>query len=219
VCVGRGGEGGGGRAGGKGKRSTGARADHPESAEEKKKKAEETKRQTSLPFHPPTPTRRHKQGYTFYLSVFYLLVALLFLSLALCAWVGWCFTSDRWPALWPIKVARVVVSVFVSIFYMASLNIFLIALQCSPGGTVSGDVGAASALGWPAVLAPPPTGGGSSAGGGGANKLAAAGGAAPSPPSYGGRRRLLAGSSLGLPDDGVPFPPDKWVHLIYAKGE
>jgi hypothetical protein len=128
---------------------------------------------------------------------------LLALSLLCCAWVGWCFVSDRWPALWPIKVARVVVSVFVSIFYMASLNIFLIALQCSPGGTVSGDVGAASARGWPAVLAAPVAAAAArKAGGGGGHRLL---------------RRSLAG--LAAPADGVPFPTSQWVHLIYAKGE
>jgi len=134
--------------------------------------------------------------------VFYLLVALLSLSLALCCWVGWCFTSDSWPALWPIKVARVVVSVFVSIFYMASLNVFLIALQCSPGGTVSGDVGLSSARAWPVVLAPPDEAGT---------------GAAMGAVASASRRRLLA--SLGVPAGGVPFPTSKWIHLIYAKGE
>jgi hypothetical protein len=71
------------------------------------------------------------QGYTFYLIVFYILVATLFISVGICIWVGWCFKNDSFPFLWPIKVARVVVSVFVSMFYIASLNIFLIACQCN----------------------------------------------------------------------------------------
>lgn len=70
------------------------------------------------------------QGYTFYLVVFYILVVILFLSAAVCIWVGWCFKNDSFPFLWPIKLARVVVSLFVSMFYIASLNIFLIAIQC-----------------------------------------------------------------------------------------
>jgi hypothetical protein len=73
----------------------------------------------------------HPQGYTFYLVVFYILVGVLFTSIGICVWVGWCFSNDNFPALWPIKVARVVVSVFVSMFYIASCNIFLTACQCS----------------------------------------------------------------------------------------
>ena len=72
------------------------------------------------------------QGYRFYLIVFYILVAVLFTSTGICIWVGWCFKNDSFPFLWPIKVARIVVSLFVSIFYIASLNIFLIAVQCEP---------------------------------------------------------------------------------------
>ena len=64
--------------------------------------------------------------------MFYVLVAVLFISAGLCVWVGWCFKNDSFPFLWPIKVARIVVSVFVSMFYIASLNIFLIAVQCKP---------------------------------------------------------------------------------------
>lgn len=72
------------------------------------------------------------QGYTFYLAIFYILVAVLFLSVAICVWVGWCFMNDNFPFLWPIKVARLVVSLFVTMFYIASLNIFLTACTCWP---------------------------------------------------------------------------------------
>lgn len=71
------------------------------------------------------------QGYTFYLAIFYILVAILFISVAICIWVGWCFMNDNFPFLWPIKVARVVVSLFVTMFYIASLNIFLTACTCN----------------------------------------------------------------------------------------
>jgi hypothetical protein len=71
-------------------------------------------------------------GYRVYLGVFYVLVATLYLSTCICVWVGWCFKNDSFPFLWPIKVARIVVSLFVSMFYIASLNIFLIAMQCKP---------------------------------------------------------------------------------------
>lgn len=79
---------------------------------------------------PPLAPHPMPQGYKFYLGVFYVLATTLFLSVAICVWVGWCFMNDNFPTLWPIKVARVVVSVFVSMFYIAALNIFLIALQC-----------------------------------------------------------------------------------------
>jgi hypothetical protein len=66
----------------------------------------------------------------FYLVIFYILAAILFISVAICIWVGWCFMNDNFPFLWPIKVARVVVSLFVSMFYIASLNVFLMACAC-----------------------------------------------------------------------------------------
>lgn len=71
------------------------------------------------------------QGYQLYLVIFYILVATLFISVAICIWVGWCFKNDNFPYLWPIKVARVVVSLFVSMFYIASLNVFLMACACN----------------------------------------------------------------------------------------
>jgi hypothetical protein len=85
-----------------------------------------------------TPAPAGAQGYRFYLIVFYVLVTTLFAATGICVWVGWCFKNDSFPFLWPIKVARVVVSVFVSIFYIASLNIFLIAVQCQPEKDASG---------------------------------------------------------------------------------
>lgn len=70
------------------------------------------------------------QGYTFYLSIFYLLAGTLIGSVAICVWVAWCFINDSFPFLWPIQVLRVVVSVFINVFYIAALNIFLISFQC-----------------------------------------------------------------------------------------
>lgn len=75
-----------------------------------------------------------RQGYQFYLVIFYILVAVLFVSVTICIWVGWCFMNDSFPFLWPIKVARVVVSLFVSMFYIASLNVFLMACACDKHG-------------------------------------------------------------------------------------
>jgi hypothetical protein len=82
----------------------------------------------------PLHTVSCTQGYQFYLVIFYILVAILFISVSICVWVGWCFMNDSFPFLWPIKVARVVVSLFVSMFYIASLNIFLMACACDNHG-------------------------------------------------------------------------------------
>lgn len=69
-------------------------------------------------------------GYTAYLIVFYLLSGMLFVSVALCFWVAWCFKNDTFPFLWPIKFLRVVVSLFFGMLYIAALNIFLSNLEC-----------------------------------------------------------------------------------------
>ena len=57
---------------------------------------------------------------------------MLFISVAICIWVAWCFKNDSFPFLWPIKFVRVVVSVFFGTFYIASINIFLTASECVP---------------------------------------------------------------------------------------
>jgi hypothetical protein len=57
---------------------------------------------------------------------------MLYLSVAICVWVAWCFKNDSFPFLWPIKFVRVVVSVFVGTLYIASINIFLTVAQCVP---------------------------------------------------------------------------------------
>ncbi len=71
-------------------------------------------------------------GYKFYLVVFYLLSAMLYVCIAICVWVAWCFKNDSFPFLWPIKFVRVVASLFFGMFYIAALNIFLVILECAP---------------------------------------------------------------------------------------
>ncbi len=70
------------------------------------------------------------QGYTFYL-----LAGMLYGSVLLCCWVGWCFSHDSFPVLWPVKVLRLVVGIFFSTFYIAALNIFLTGMQCKGDAT------------------------------------------------------------------------------------
>lgn len=72
------------------------------------------------------------RGQAFYTVTFYLLVAMLFISVSICVWVAWCFKNDSFPFLWPIKFVRVVVSFFFGMFYIAALNIYLVMLECEP---------------------------------------------------------------------------------------
>lgn len=71
------------------------------------------------------------QGYSFYITILYLLVTALAGSILLCVWVGWCFKNDRFPYIWPIKVLRLVVAVFIVVFYIFSLDVFLISMDCN----------------------------------------------------------------------------------------
>lgn len=73
-----------------------------------------------------------EQGYFFYTVAFYLMVAMLAISVAVCIWVAWCFKNDSFPFLWPIKFVRVVVSFFFGMFYIAALNVYLVMLECAP---------------------------------------------------------------------------------------
>lgn len=80
-----------------------------------------------LEFHKPVSY----QGYTFYLAIFYILCGTLFFSVALCVYVAWCFKNNNFPFVWPIKMLRIVISLFFGMFYIVSLNIFLTALECA----------------------------------------------------------------------------------------
>ncbi|KXZ48338.1 hypothetical protein GPECTOR_28g744 [Gonium pectorale] len=71
-------------------------------------------------------------GYKFYVVVFYILSAMLYVSVIICVWVAWCFKNDSFPFLWPIKFVRVVASLFFGMFYIAALNIYLVILECAP---------------------------------------------------------------------------------------
>ncbi|GLI68263.1 hypothetical protein VaNZ11_012618, partial [Volvox africanus] len=81
-----------------------------------------------LEIHKPLSTA----GYKFYVIVFYLLSAMLYVSVAICVWVAWCFKNDSFPYLWPIKFVRVVASLFFGMLYIAALNIFLVVIECAP---------------------------------------------------------------------------------------
>jgi hypothetical protein len=70
-------------------------------------------------------------GYTFYLAILYTVSAVFVLSLVLCIWVAICFQRQRFPVVWPIWVLRAFVSVFFQAFYISSLGVFLIALNCN----------------------------------------------------------------------------------------
>ncbi|GAX73193.1 hypothetical protein CEUSTIGMA_g646.t1 [Chlamydomonas eustigma] len=70
-------------------------------------------------------------GYGFYVGILYTVSVLLLISLILCVWVGYCFHLQRFPFVWPIQVLRLFVSVFFMVFYIASLGVFLVAVDCN----------------------------------------------------------------------------------------
>lgn len=81
-----------------------------------------------IEIHKPLSTLGYK-GYTI---VFYLLSAMLYLTVGICVWVAWCFKNDSFPYLWPIKFVRIVASLFFGMLYIAALNIFLVIIECAP---------------------------------------------------------------------------------------
>ncbi|KAK9830511.1 hypothetical protein WJX72_012148 [[Myrmecia] bisecta] len=75
------------------------------------------------------------RGFTLYVAVFGILSGILVGSVALCVFVGYCFKAHRFPYVWPIKLLRLAVSIFFSLFFISSLNLFLAAVNCqdAPG--------------------------------------------------------------------------------------
>ncbi len=43
-------------------------------------------------------------GYGAYVALLYGAVALLAVNIGLCVWVAWCFSQQKFPVVWPIKV-------------------------------------------------------------------------------------------------------------------
>eukprot|EP00898_Chlorokybus_atmophyticus_P008160 jgi/Chlat1/8345/Chrsp8S00675 len=78
-------------------------------------------------------------GHTSYLVVFLLLSIMLLGSAALCGFVAHNFKTGHFPYVWPIKLLRFFISIFFSIFYISSLNTFMISFDCRfrhlPAGT------------------------------------------------------------------------------------
>ncbi|KAK9807619.1 hypothetical protein WJX72_004477 [[Myrmecia] bisecta] len=70
------------------------------------------------------------RGFTLYVAVFGILSGILVGSVALCVFVGYCFKAHRFPYVWPIKLLRLAVSIFFSLFFISSLNLFLAAVNC-----------------------------------------------------------------------------------------
>ncbi|KXZ55419.1 hypothetical protein GPECTOR_3g70 [Gonium pectorale] len=63
-------------------------------------------------------------GYGGYIAVLYGMVALLAMSLALAAWVSWCFKEHKFPVMWPVQVLRVLSAVFFQTFDISVMTIF-----------------------------------------------------------------------------------------------
>lgn len=69
---------------------------------------------THLTSPPPAPQ--------LWLVFFYLLAAVLVISLGLCVFVASCFKSGSFPVVWPVKLLRALVSVVFSVLFVSSLG-------------------------------------------------------------------------------------------------
>ncbi|KAG2488471.1 hypothetical protein HYH03_012976 [Edaphochlamys debaryana] len=58
------------------------------------------------------------------------MVFLLVINVMLCVWVAWCFSEQKFPVVWPIKVLRVFSSVFFQAFDVACLNLLQLGIAC-----------------------------------------------------------------------------------------
>ncbi|KAG2497033.1 hypothetical protein HYH03_005036 [Edaphochlamys debaryana] len=65
-----------------------------------------------------------KVSYQLYAGVLYGIGALLLLSLALCAYVGYCFRQHKFKYVWPVWTLRVVT------FYVSAMGVFFVSINC-----------------------------------------------------------------------------------------
>ncbi|PSC71757.1 flagellar associated membrane [Micractinium conductrix] len=88
----------------------------------------------------PPVTGLGNGNYMFYEVVFYALTAILIAAFALCVLVGHSFKTGTFTWIWPIKALKVAVSFFFEVFYISSLGIFCVSLDCTyyrPGPKVA----------------------------------------------------------------------------------
>jgi PAS domain S-box-containing protein len=69
-------------------------------------------------------------GYTAWSAVFWVLTVVLVGCVAICIYVAIDFQRDTFSAVWPVKVVQSVLSVFFTLFFTSSLNVFLTAIKC-----------------------------------------------------------------------------------------
>lgn len=74
---------------------------------------------------PPTAAAATAASPQLWLVFFYLLSAVLMVSLGLCVFVASCFKSGSFPVVWPVKLLRALVSVVFSVLFVSSLDVFL----------------------------------------------------------------------------------------------
>lgn len=70
-------------------------------------------------------------GYSAFSALFYILIIALAASVALCAYVAHNFKTNSFPYVWPIKLLRFFVSIFLQTFFISLLNIFLSGPDCN----------------------------------------------------------------------------------------
>jgi PAS domain S-box-containing protein len=69
-------------------------------------------------------------GYTAYLTVFWVLAAILLTCFGICFYVAYSFRENKFTLVWPIIFVRQVVALFITSLFTSSLNVFLTAFDC-----------------------------------------------------------------------------------------
>jgi hypothetical protein len=73
-------------------------------------------------------------GYTMYLIAFWVLTSIVVACLGICVYVGYSFRENKFTLLWPIIFVRRVFSLFVTILFTSTLNMFLSSWDCKTVG-------------------------------------------------------------------------------------
>lgn len=70
------------------------------------------------------------RGYTFFLALMYIMAVALVANVGLCWWVARSFSDGQFSYVWPIVVLKYFSQVFYQVLDVASMTLFLTALDC-----------------------------------------------------------------------------------------
>ncbi|GFR47567.1 hypothetical protein Agub_g9292 [Astrephomene gubernaculifera] len=79
-------------------------------------------------------------GYKFYLVLLYMFVTLLAVSVGVSAWLAYCLANNRTAHAWLVKGLRWYGLIFTQVFYVTSLTLLLVALDCNYFSVPSNEV-------------------------------------------------------------------------------